>query len=273
MKLLRLRVLSLLLLISPLAKSQSDFEVSAGVGIASYYGDLIQGSPMFQQPGFSASIGAAHYFTPHWGIRADMSLQQLKASDSKNKRDDLKARNLSFKSNVFDFNIAGEYDVFDMTTGDRNYTPYVFLGVGFYHYNPFTTDRNGNQVYLRKKHTEGQNSTAYPERKEYNLTQLQMPMGLGFKYALNENIVLSLEFKYRFLGNDYLDDVSKASYPDFAFAAPGLTYRGDELPGGAPYPPKNTGLNRGNPDNSDSYYSMQAKFTWRFKSSKIQINY
>ena len=273
MKSLRLRVLTLLLLISPFAKSQSDFEVSAGVGIASYYGDLIQGSPLFQQPSFSFSLGAAHYFSPHWGIRADFSMQQVKASDSKNKRDDLKARNLSFKSNVWDFSIAGEYNLFDLTTDEKKFTPYAFLGVGFYHYNPYTTDRNGNKVYLRSKHTEGQGTTGYPDRKEYHKTQLQLPMGIGFKYALNENIVLALELKYRFLGNDYLDDVSQGSYPDFIFSSPGLTYRGDELPGGAPYPPKGTGLNRGNPKNSDSYYSMQAKFTWRFKSSKIQINY
>ena len=271
MKLTRLRLLSLLLLVSPLTKGQS--EISAGVGISSYYGDLIQGSPLFQQPSFAASIGAAHHFTPHWGVRADMSLLQVKASDSKNKRDDLKARNLSFKSNIFEFNVAGEYDLYDLNGGEKTFTPYAFLGVGFYHYNPFTTDRNGNKVYLRSKHTEGQGTSAYPERKEYNLTQLQLPMGLGFKYALDENIVLALEFNYRYIGNDYLDDVSKGSYPDLAFSAPGLTYRGDELPGGAPYPPKGTGLNRGNPKNTDSYYSFIAKFIWRFKGSKVEINY
>jgi opacity protein-like surface antigen len=247
--------------------------MSAGVGISSYYGDLIQGSPLFQQPSFAASIGVTRHLTPHWALRADMSLLQVKASDSKNSRDDLKARNLSFKSNIFDFSVAGEYDLYDLNSGEKSFTPYAFLGVGFYHYNPFTTDRNGNKVYLRTKHTEGQATTLYPERKEYNSTQLQLPIGLGFKYALNENIVLALEFNYRYIGNDYLDDVSKASYPDQAFSAPGLTYRGDELPGGAPYPPKGTGLNRGNPNNTDSYYSMQAKFIWRFKGSGVQINY
>ena len=56
-------------------------------------------------------------------------------------------------------------------------------------------------------------------------------------------------------------------------AWPALTASADELPGGAPYPAKVGNLARGNPDNNDSYYTFQAKFTWRLKSNKIQINY
>ena len=279
MKLLRLRFLFLALVISPFAKSQADLEANVAVGIASYYGDLVQSNPFFREPSYAVSFGAAHYFSPHWSIRGDFSFLKVGAKDSKNKRADLKARNLSFKSGIWDFSVAGQYDVYDLTTGEHNFTPYAFLGVGFFHFNPYTTDRNGNKVYLKLKGTEGQGTAAYPDRKEYKTTQLQLPFGIGFKYAINERVVLGLEFKYRYIDTDYLDDVSMGGYPDLAVLAakdptlPGLTYRGDELPGGAPYPPKNGGLNRGNPDNSDSYYSVQAKFTWRFKSNKVQINY
>jgi len=279
MKLLQLCLVSSLLLISPLAKSQSDLEINGAIGIASYYGDLVQSDhAFFTQPSYAISVGAAHYFSPHWSIRGDFSLLQVKAADSKNKRADLVARNLSFKSNVWDISVAGQYDVFDLTAGEKTVTPYVFLGVGFFHYNPYTTDRNGNKVYLQLEKTEGQGLAAYPDRKPYKLTQLQLPFGLGVKYALNENIVLALELKYRYIDTDYLDDVSEA-YPEKAYldardpTTARLTWRADELPGGAPYPAKVGNLARGNPDNNDSYYTFQAKFTWRLKSNKIQINY
>ena len=79
MKSLRLRALSLLLLASPIAKGQSDLEGNVAVGIASYYGDLIQSNhAIFTQPSYAVSFGAAHYFSPHWAIRGDFSFLKLK---------------------------------------------------------------------------------------------------------------------------------------------------------------------------------------------------
>ena len=273
MKLLRLRLLLLLLAASPLAKSQS-WELTGAAGIASYYGDLVQSSPFFRQPGYAISFGAKYNFNPHWVWRGEVSFMKVKGNDSKNKRDDLKARNLSFKSAIWDINTEAEYNLFDINGGEHKFTPYGFFGVGLYHYNPTTVDRNGNKVNLRLAATEGQGSSVYPDRKPYKTTKLQLPFGFGVKYALNERIVLGLEFKYRFIDNDYLDDVSESGYPDpAAVAFPQLTYRGDELPGGAPYPPKGGGLNRGNPNHNDSYYSGQLTFAWRLRSSSVQINY
>ncbi len=279
MKLLQLRLLCLLLLVSPFAKSQSALEVSAGAGIASYYGDLVQSSPFFREPSYSFSAGASHFFTTHWSVRGDFSVLKVGAKDSKNSRDDLKARNLSFKTGIWDFSVAGQYDLYDLTSGEHSFTPYAFVGAGLFHFNPYTTDRYGNKVFLKSKGTEGQGTSAYPDRQPYKTTQLQIPFGMGVKYALNDKLVLGLEFRYRYIDTDYLDDVSMAGYPDMAVLAakdptlPGLAYRGDELPGGAPYPPKGGGLNRGNPNNKDSYYSLEAKIIWRLKGSGIQINY
>ena len=280
MKLLQLRFLSLFLLISPLAKSQADFEFNIGGGIASYYGDLIEKDhAIFPQPSYSASVGVAHYFSPHWAIRGEFSALKVGAKDSKNDRADLKARNLSFNTNIYDLGLEGEYDLFDMTPGHRNFTPYAFLGIGIFHFNPYTTDRTGKKVYLQEKGTEGQGTAAYPDRKPYKKTLLNIPFGGGVKYALNNKVVLALEFKYRFIDTDYLDDVSMGSYPNMSVLAakdpllPGLTYRADELSGGAPYPANGTGLNRGNPNNNDAYYTLQAKVTWRFNCSRMQMNY
>src|SRR5437868_8729060 len=178
MKLMRLRLFSLLLLVSPFAKSQN-VELSFGAGIASYYGDLIQADhPLFQQPSYAFSVGAEYYFTPHWTVRGDFSVLKVQAADSKNQRDDLKARKLSFKSGIWDLGVMGQYNFIDITSGEHKITPYAFLGAGIFHFNPYTTDRNGNKVYLREKGTEGQNTAAYPDRKAYKSTMLNLPFGI-----------------------------------------------------------------------------------------------
>lgn len=275
MKLLQFRLFFLLLLVSPFAKSQSSVELTGSVGMASYYGDLVQGSPSFKQPSYAFGAGVVWNFTPHLAWVSDIGILQVKASDSKNKRADLIARNLSFKSNIWNINTVAQYNIRDITDG-KMFTPYVFLGIGIFHFNPFTIDRNGKKQYLQPQGTEGQGLAAYPDRTPYKLTQLEMPFGLGFKFQVNEKISLGLEFRYHYIDTDYLDDVSMA-YPDKTILAakdpnlPLLTYRGDELPGGASYP-KGT-LSRGNPNNRDSYYTTQIKVAFRLKSNSISVNY
>ncbi len=275
MKILQFRILFLMLLVSPFAKSQSSIELTAGAGIACYYGDLVEGSPKFNQPSYAFSSGIAWHLSPHWSWVSDISFLKVGASDSKNKRADLKARNLSFKTSIWDINTVAQFNIFDITT-DRIFTPYVFLGVGIFHFNPYTIDRNGKKTYLQLQGTEGQGLAAYPDRHPYKLTQVELPFGLGIKFKLSDKISLSGELRYHYIDTDYLDDVSMA-YPDKTILAakdpnlPMLTYRGDELPGGASYP-KGT-LSRGNPNNRDSYYTAQIKVGFRLKSNSLSVNY
>ena len=61
-------------------------------------------------------------------------------------------------------------------------------------------------VYLQPLHTEGEGFVA--NRPNYELTQLNIPMGFGLKYYISENVNLGLEFLYRKTFTDYIDDVS-----------------------------------------------------------------
>jgi hypothetical protein len=83
---------------------------------------------------------------------------------------------------------------------------------------------------------------------------------------MSENLQLGLEFGFRKLFTDYLDDVS-GNYADSAilFAARGaqavaLAYRGDELPGGPGYPDSET--QRGNPKMKDWYYMTGIRISY-----------
>jgi hypothetical protein len=253
------------------------FDLTFAAGISSYYGDLVQDNPFFREPSYCLSAGIAYNHNPYLTFRANLSYLQIRAWDGNNKRADLIARNLNFKSNILDFDASVEYNIIDITA-DHKITPYLFVGFGGCHFNPYTTDRFGKKVYLQPMGTEGQGIAAYPDRKPYETTIFEWPFGLGLKYRVTDRIVLGFEFKYRYVNTDYLDDDSRGGYPDQSILAakdpnlPLLTYRGDELPGGAPYPAPT--LNRGNPKNKDSYYSAQFKLIYHLQNpNKIQINY
>ena len=80
------------------------------------------------------------------------------------------------------------------------FRPYGITGVGGFRFNPkayYYPDPNNlnvkELVELRPLRLEGQGMSQYPERKEYNLTQLEIPMGAGFKYYIKENTYIGLE--------------------------------------------------------------------------------
>ncbi len=264
---------ALLLLATTYSNAQfSTVDFSSSLGTANYFGDLNTRANPYNQSSFAGSVGLVYYFADKFNLRADIGYSQLKADDKKSKREDLKARNLNFRSNVIDFNVAVEYDLLDISTirydqADHVFTPYAFAGVGLLHFDPTTVDRYGNKVHLQAMGTEGQGLADYPDRKPYSKTALQIPFGGGVKFALSKEVTLSVEFKYHLLFTDYLDDVSREGYPTYNalyqkdHALPGLTYRGDELPGGGIFPYTNAMPNRGNPKNNDAYYNTLVRFS------------
>ena len=127
-------------------------------------------------------------------------------------------------------------------------------------------DSTGIKVFLKPLSTEGQG--IYPDKKSYQLLQPAIPFGGGVKFAITENLRIGIEFGFRKIFTDYLDDVS-TSYPDHndLLAARGQTavdfsYRGDELPGGDPaFPTKET--QRGGSTQKDVYYFTGLNISFR----------
>ncbi len=130
---------------------------------------------------------------------------------------------------------------------------------------------NGNKVYLQPLSTEGQGFL--PGKKNYKLTQFSIPFGLGAEYSMNEDMRVGLEFGYRKLFTDYIDDVS-STYADQAalLAARGqtavdLAWRGDEKTG-APYPA--AGTTRGNDKLNDGYFYIGFTYSIRLVLDKYK---
>jgi len=76
--------------------------------------------------------------------------------------------------------------------------PYGVMGLGMFHFNPqgsYHDPVTGESYWvdLKPLHTEGEGFTQYPDRKNYSLTQLNIPMGAGIKYFFSENVNISFE--------------------------------------------------------------------------------
>ena len=239
----------------------SKFRISAGVGTANYYGDLIKKSSLFTQTSFSFSAGLSYAFTNKLAARLDVGIQRLQGADSKSGGAH-KSRNLSFKSNVFDFALSGEYTILNLDNFPLS--PYVSAGIGVMLFNPYAEDVSGNRQSLSELGTEGQGLAGYPGM--YSTAALEFPLGIGVKYPINEKITLALDFNYRITRTDYLDDVSANRYPDKALldarnpTTAKFTWRGNEVGQGS-YP-KNSALPRGNPDNKDGFFTTQLKVSF-----------
>ena len=188
-----------------------------------------------------------------------------------------KQRNLDFKTNISEAYFAGEIFPLMLINSVRENNPrlrpYGVIGIGMFHFNPqgSLTDATGNKTwyYLHPLRTEGEGMTEYPNRKEYSLTQYNIPMGCGIKYFVSERFNVSYEFLYRKSFTDYIDDVS-TNYIDpnlfskYLSAADAAIARqisdkvyGIVTPGVTRYAP---GTMRGNSKQDDAYFSFLLKF-------------
>ena len=259
----------LLVCISPLIANAQNFHFSARLGLANYQGDLQAKKFTLKQSKFMWSLGANYDLTEHITARTYFTFTSLQGDDKKGTTS-MQQRNLSFATKLMDWELGAQYNI--LSLNNHWWTPYIFLGVGVFHYKPYTKQVDGTKTFLQPLSTEGQGFE--PGIKPYKLTQLSLPFGIGGQYVLNEDIRVGLEFGFRKLFTDYLDDVS-GDYVDEAalFSARGqtavdLAYRGDEV-GAGPYPAAKT--QRGNAGDKDAYYYLALTVTVRFMDTYKKI--
>lgn len=255
------------LLISELCYGQKWMgEVVAGV--SQYDGDLSQTGISFKRLKPAVGFNLRYNSGDLLDVRVGLLFARVGADDKDNKRADYQARNLSFKTNIQELNVCAEFNLVDPEIYLQ--VPYVFLGVGVFHFNPFTYDNEGNKIYLKPLSTEGEGLPEYPKRKNYSLIQFCVPFGAGFKIKTTDEWQLSFEFGYRFLITDYLDDVSK-TYPSLELLnlrkgpkSAELSYRKDK-------PFREEGYPRGNSKVRDYYFFTGLKLAFNLtKQVKVR---
>ncbi len=263
------------------------FEIGLGFGPMFFLGDLGGSAGIgrdfvkdldFPLTRFSKMVYVNYYAAEWLGFRLAINHGQLAGDDAeapnKGGAETFRiARNLSFKSSILEGYLAAEvyptvfFEKYDGLQGKLR--PYGLIGVGAYKFNP-KTKLDGKWVELHPLSTEGQGLVDGVE--EYKLTQLEIPMGLGFKYYIRENMYVGMEILHRKLFTDYIDDVS-TNYPDpivfnalpaaDASKARRLYYRGNEVgPRTRPF----VGEQRGDPSDKDAFFSTILRFGWRLNT-------
>lgn len=234
------------------------WQVEAGGGITGYSGDLSRPGINFKTvgPSFGANV---KYLMPNNFVvlRTGFSFGKVQGNDIYSKDPGLVSRNLNFKTNILEGSVAVEINLADPTVYDG--LPYLFVGLGVFHFNPYTYDKNNTKVYLQPLGTEGQGLSEYPNRPMYKTTKMFIPIGLGWKFKASDRIDLIYEWGFRYINTDYLDDVSSTyADPQVLLAKRGptaaeLSFRQNKPSAGI------AGHIRGNPDAKDWYYMTGIK--------------
>lgn len=187
-------------------------EFGIAIGGAHYFGDLNTRAAI-NRPKLAGGAFFRKQFGNYIGIKVAANYARLGYSDVFSKNEVQQRRNLSFNTNIWEFSVSGDFNFFKFYPGVEgfNYTPYVSLGVGVFSYDPFAY-LNNEKYYLRPLGTEGQGSAAYPDRKPYGSMAVCIPVAVGFKYNVSDNVNVFAEVGYRFTTSDYIDDVS-FTYP------------------------------------------------------------
>lgn len=183
----------------------STTEFGAAVGGAQYFGDLNETSFKYIRPTVGGFV--RYHFNPYISGKVCLNYAHIGFDDKLSNNPYNRKRNLNFQSDIFEASIQAEFNFFRFTTGgDRGrFTPYLTLGVGMFHYNPYTYYQD-QKFYLRPIGTEGQNQ-GYDQHK-YSTTSVCFPLGFGVKYWLRPGVNVGFEIADRLTLTDYIDDVS-----------------------------------------------------------------
>jgi hypothetical protein len=261
--------IAFLALLFPLSMSAQHLEGGFFLGTSTYYGDLDDETIHTKETHLGYGLVARYNINDFVSIRGSILGGELSADDANNdKRPEIAARNLSFRTSIAEFSIIPEFNILGYNPYDRIISPYVFAGLSVFRFNPEAQlDNVWHQ--LQPLGTEGQGLPGNPSR--YSLTEFAIPMGLGVKFAATEYWNISWEVALRYTFTDYIDDVS-GTYEDrdVLIAAYGnettanLANREAELLGANAEPVNRAGSARGNPSSNDLYVFTGFTFSYNF---------
>ena len=292
----RLALVLLLTLIPLFLTAQSNrwrsmrYEAIFGVGASNFLGELggadQVGTDFYRDLEISqtrpaAAVGLRYYLSNRTALRAMFTYAILTGDDATTNEFYREYRNLNFKTNIFELSTVFEYMFLAERIGARynlkgvkglrgyNIAFYGFAGVGVFKFNP-KGELDGEWHELQPLGTEGQG--VIPTREKYDLIQLNIPVGLGFKYALDRRWSIGIEYGVRKTFTDYIDDVSR-SYVESTLLlqnGPLAVALADKSNGDFP---QNTapGAQRGDPTDKDSYLFAIFNINYKLRSGNSRL--
>ena len=254
------------------AKAQVVSSTEIGImGGGSYYlGDINSNHFDYMMP--SGGIVIRKNIDRRIVVKGELLLGYIRADDARNTNDTVKLnRNLHFRSPIYELSGQVEFNFLPYETGNSLYpfTPFIFAGVSLFRFNPKAEADNGKWVALQPLVTEGQGTTSFQDRKKYALTQFSIPMGGGFKIAVNKTFNIILEYGIRKTFTDYLDDVS-TTYTGGNLM---VSHLANEMSDRSLDGTKAIGEQRGNSKNNDWYTFTGITLSFKILSEKERCHY
>jgi hypothetical protein len=220
--------LNLLLLMPFMAFSQkkvSSLDFGPYLGGSNYMGEFTDGyMPLWNKTKFAGGLICRYNYGPYLTFKGTAIYGKIEGSDKNFSSDPYRSRrNLSFKSDIVEFSVQGEWNIrgYEQTKTSYGWSPYLFAGVSVFRFNPkaqfhyqsYMMDptlqaQDGDWIELQPLGTEGQETTKFNDKRRYSLTQLSIPVGVGAKWQLDDYWAFGFEFGIRKTFTDYLDDVS-----------------------------------------------------------------
>ncbi|OIN58477.1 type IX secretion system protein PorG [Arsenicibacter rosenii] len=165
------------LFFTPLALAQQ-IEIGGGLGTYLYKGDISPSiNPRFALP--AGNLFFRYNATRSFSARAGIGIGAIKAEDRVSNDPFQQARDYSFRTTIGEISADVEYNFrdFRMVRWPKNWTPYVFAGIGYMVYSP----------------------------RPVKDKRMMYPLGVGFKYEFRRPWSVGFEFGTRFTNNDTLD--------------------------------------------------------------------
>jgi hypothetical protein len=281
---------------SPTAWKKYRNEIYIGGGAANFLGDLGGRDKIGKDYSYadmemsltrpSVTAGYRYRLAKGLGWRTDFNYMRLWGNDALTKELYRNNRNLSFRSNIFELTTNLEI-VWNINKGGNryhikhtrkrrfkaaNHYIYVFGGVGAFYFNPKAL-YGGKWYALQPLSTEGQGLPGGP--RKYSRVSVCIPFGAGYRFSINRQWTIGIEYNFRKTFTDYIDDVHGTYYNDpatlleqkgpvaLALSDPSL----DLIPNATANNGDGTGAQRGDKQ-MDSYFSLELKVGYMLKAKK-----
>ena len=186
-------------------------EIGVWGGSAYYFGDINTSGAHLESMREGAGIFYRWNFHKRWALRTGLNYGHLQGADSLSSLPFQQRRNLSFRNRVFDLSSTMEFNFFERKRNRygqyKYFTPYIYVGIAFVYHQP-QAFINDSWVDLRPLGTEGQAVPEFTGRDPYSTVTIAVPIGGGVKYFASKHFAIGLDFGFRKVFSDYIDDVS-----------------------------------------------------------------
>ena len=180
---MRNRLLFYILILSSSISSAQLYEAGVFLGGSNYVGDI--GSEFYVQPNRIAVGGVAKFnYTPRITFRATGLYTRLHDDDSRAQSRVRQDRGLQFRNSILEAALGVEFSFFKYSMNKTGFTqtPYIIAQIGAVNYSTIGSDGNAKRT-----------------------TSAVLPIGLGYKMKLMNNVGIAIESSFRYTFKDVID--------------------------------------------------------------------